>query len=474
MNAHSSTARNTRERFDTAPLKNTRVLIADSNQASQKHIKNEMSALGCMIVDCVTTPSELYLAARDSRYGLLFVDYSLDNENPGSLVFEELHNRQIPPPTTGFLAVTDNTRGQAIVSIAQAMPDEILIKPFSTEHVALKALAVYTRKMVLSSLNKAVLQDDLAGAERAYKEIYSEFPKYRHLARFLWARALLNAGEIERCEELIRLVLNNKSDPKLELILAEILLLRGKDVEAFSHLTQCNFNNPTFLPAVDMMAEKLWERDRVQEALRHLEKLSPSAHTCKRLRDLADLSLETGQINSYKTYLSKLVEYSYGTSMATEDDLYRMADLFFEQRKITEAMSFENRIRKLCNKSLESDLCSVIFTGRSLLAAGNAIKGAQTFELLDEKRDYLLNSASLGTLFAAVQLAFDSQLFVKAQFYLRALEQRIMSVGMRRRVERLRQRYSEQENSPDAMGRLEPTVLIEAGATLNKGKSAIE
>lgn len=425
------------KKTDANPLQGVRALIADRSIPTQKHIKDELSSLGASAIEIVNSVGDLFNALRDAKYNMIFVDYSLEEERPGSVLFEELATRISLPKQCAFFGLTDDTMGSSIVSMCEAGPDDILIKPFSAETIGRQTQRVYRRKKALRLANKAYDEKDIKALEMSVQDIALEAPKWKREATKVLVAGHMKFGRSDRAAVLIKELLKEGADVNLELYMGQIMISQKKMEEAEKWLKRCAEKYPDHVKTIDLYAERLWANGKREEALSMLEQLGVAAHgNSQRLRMMADLAQEVGDEFKYKTYLSKVIERTRGSNLASEDDYYRMADLFLENRKFEEAMSLEAIIRKIGNKSYERDFPSLILQTKSLVASENMEKAQETLDLIVSRNDFSLTDLSPGTLLSIAELCFVCGLKSVAMSYAKTLMKKDITRGMKERLKR--------------------------------------
>lgn len=327
-------------------LKGKEALIIDDLPGMRGSMRATLSSLGIESCDQTGTAREAVEKMRAKFYDLVVCDYYLGDATDGQQILEMVRRNRIISHKTLFIIVTAERTQDRVVSAADFLPDDYLVKPFTADTLGKRALSLLEKREYFQDVY-AALDDDKHGlAINRLEPLCANKNKYWIDAVRLMGGSLVQmeryADAISVFEEILKL----KEIPWAVMGKVKGLKGLGKVAEARQLLSALLQQHTEYLAGYDMMATLCAEAGDAAEAQKQIEKalaVVPAMHRQKRAGKLA---LESGDIDKAQQYLSEVVERGKYSFFKDPEDYTLLSHIHMEKGDTEQARSVLDMVGK--------------------------------------------------------------------------------------------------------------------------------
>lgn len=293
-----------------SPYRNKRILIIDDVAEMRSSIRSQVSSLGVEQTSVAATVRDaLDLLKTSNRFDIILCDYYLGGATDGQQFLEYIRLSGIISRATLFLMITAEQGYTSVITAAECLPDDYLLKPFTADALKSRIDRLLDKKQRLAHIDK--LQDQGRWQEMiaACDEIIAARDKYLLDAMRVKGNALLMTNRFDDAIEFYRRALQMRSMPWAKLGLAKAYQGSGQPEQAKLALNELLAETPRFLAAYDALGRLHRECGEADDALRILDKaceLSPNA--LARHRAIAGIAEEAADFGRVEKALRTVVQ----------------------------------------------------------------------------------------------------------------------------------------------------------------------
>ncbi|MDX9944560.1 MAG: response regulator, partial [Azonexus sp.] len=175
-----------------------RFLILDDLPEMRSSLRSQIGSLGCDNVTVSGTVKEALERFRDERFDVILCDYYLAGGTDGQQFLEYLRTRNLIGRGALFIMVTAEKNYESVVTAAECLPDDYLLKPFTAEILKIRLERLLEKKQRLVKVDQLQDRGDWAGVIRVCEEIIASRDRYLVDAMRIKGNALLMAGQAEK------------------------------------------------------------------------------------------------------------------------------------------------------------------------------------------------------------------------------------------------------------------------------------
>ncbi len=293
-----------------SPYRNKRILIIDDVAEMRSSIRSQVSSLGVEQTSVAATVRDAPdLLKTSNRFDIILCDYYLGGATDGQQFLEYIRSSGIISRATLFLMITAEQGYTSVITAAECLPDDYLLKPFTADALKSRIDRLLDKKQRLARIDK--LQDQGRWQEMiaACDEIIAARDKYLLDAMRIKGNALLMTNRFDEAIEFYRRALQMRSMPWAKLGLAKAYQGSGQPEQAKLALNELLAETPRFLAAYDALGRLHRECGEADDALRILDKaceLSPNA--LARHRAIAGIAEEAADFGRVEKALRTVVQ----------------------------------------------------------------------------------------------------------------------------------------------------------------------
>ena len=145
------------------PFKNKSVLILDDMPEARTSMRAQLGSLGCERIAVTATVKDALEQFKNDRFDVVLADYYLGGGTDGQQFLEYLRTRRIIGRGVLFVMVTAEKGYENVVTAAECLPDDYLLKPFTADVLKLRLERLLEKKLRLATLDKLQDKGDWAG-----------------------------------------------------------------------------------------------------------------------------------------------------------------------------------------------------------------------------------------------------------------------------------------------------------------------
>ncbi|HEX5341515.1 MAG TPA: tetratricopeptide repeat protein [Duganella sp.] len=311
---------------------NLSVLIVDPNQSMRASVHNMLTQVNITKVDHAVSAATAIRALSTRSYDVILCEYDLGTSadgagQDGQQLLEDLRHHKVISPWSIFVMLTSEGVYGKVVSAAELLPTDYILKPFTVDVLSQRIGRALERRAKFLPVYQLIGQGRAREAIEAC--LANEAAQARYAIDYARLRAELLAS-LERhadAEEAYTGILKLKPLGWAQLGQARAVYGLGRLADAEALLRQLLEENPKFMAAYDLLAQLLREQDRDADARQVLEDaVALSPHMVRRLRNLGDVALASGDVagaeKAYKQVVAK-AKYSEFRDPADHVNLVR-------------------------------------------------------------------------------------------------------------------------------------------------------
>lgn len=308
-----------------------RFLILDDLAEMRSSLRTQIASLGCdNVVVCSNVRGALeHLTSK--QFDVILCDYYLGGGTDGQQLLEYLRTRELISRNTLFIMVTAEKGYESVVTAAECLPDDYLLKPFTADTLNLRIERLLEKKARLAKVN--ALQDKHQWNEvvSACDEIIGSRDRYQVDAMRIRGNALIAGCRNVEAVAFYRQVLAARSLPWAKFGLARALHAQGELAACKQALDELIVESPRFLSAYDLLGRAHLESGQAAAALDILDLASKVApNSLSRHRAIAKVAEEQSDFTRVETALSHVVKRTRNSPLRDTADIARLGHALTE------------------------------------------------------------------------------------------------------------------------------------------------
>lgn len=314
------------------PYLNKRFLILDDLPEMRSSLRSQIRSLGCENISVCSNVKEALELFREGRFDVVLCDYYLGSGTDGQQFLEYLRTRTLISRSTLFIMVTAEKGYESVVTAAECLPDDYLLKPFTAEILKIRLERLLDKKQRLHKVD--LLQDraDWAGVIRACEDIIASRDRYIVDAMRIKGNALLMAGQADEAIAFYQQVLTMRPMPWAQLGLARAHAEAGDNAASKERLTALIDSSPHLLAAYDLLGKvqlKAGDADGALDTLDRARSISPNS--LARHRAIAGVAEVKGDFRRVEQALEHVVTKTRNSPLRESEDVARLGTALIEQ-----------------------------------------------------------------------------------------------------------------------------------------------
>jgi len=311
---------------------NLSVLIVDPNQSMRGSVHNMLTQVNITKVDHAVSAATAIRQLGLRSYDVILCEYDLAGSGDsggqdGQQLLEDLRHHRVISPWSIFIMLTSEGVYGKVVSAAELLPTDYILKPFTVDVLAQRITRALERRASFLPIYQMIGQGRSSEAIEACKT--AEVTQQRYVIDYARLRAELLAS-LERhidAEQAYDNILKTKQLGWAQLGQARAVYALGRLADARALLDALLAGNPKFMAAYDLLANVLRDMKLDEEAKQVLQDaVAISPHMVRRLRNLGDVAMATGDVvaaeGAYKQVVAK-AKYSEFRDPADHVNLVR-------------------------------------------------------------------------------------------------------------------------------------------------------
>lgn len=332
-----------------------RVLIIDDVPAMRNSIRRQVISLGIDQVNVAADDRRALELLQSSRFDILLCDYYLGGSTDGQQFLEYLRTRRIISRAALFVMITAEKRYASVITAAECLPDDYLLKPFTAEILRSRLDRLLERKLRLARIDQLHDQGRWSEIIPLCNEIIAARDKFLVDALRVKGNALILTGRFDQAIGFYRQALQKRSMPWAKLGLAKAYEGTGDREQAKRTLADLIAETPRFLAAYDVLGRLHRDAGEPEEALNVLDRaceLSPNA--LARHRAIGACAEEVGDFARVEQAMSTVLHKTRDTPLRDLDDYARLGNAWIELGDAGKAIALITEARSSFKESSET------------------------------------------------------------------------------------------------------------------------
>lgn len=356
-----------------APISFTdrKILVIDDMPDMRTTMRNQMQALGIINVSLASNVKDALNFISQRTYDVILCDYYLGGSTDGQQFLEYLRSTNKISRATLFIMITAETGFNSVITAAECLPDDYLLKPFTGETLKIRLERLLERKARLANIDRLQDKGDWPAIIKACDDIIAVRDKYMVDAMRIKGNALLTLNRVDDAIKFYQDALKLRDMPWAKLGLARALKSRGEGSHAGQILEGIIQDNPKLLAAYDLLGKIHTEAGDAQKALNVLDnacKIAP--HSLARQRSIAHLAEETGDFARVDKALSVVVKQTENSPLRDPADFVKLTNALNETGELERAVGVIKKAQESFKENAEVKLFAAI-ESVTQLKAGN-------------------------------------------------------------------------------------------------------
>lgn len=323
-----------------AQLAGLSILLIDDMALVRQELRSQLAQLGATQVMQASAPDDAIDKLRANSFDLVLCDYNLNRQTDGQQLLEYVRAQGILSQATLFVMVTAEQEYVAVASAAEVLPDDYVLKPFTTNALGERLKALLARQVAFKAVNQHLARKDHAAAAAACVALAGPSSKYQILALRRQAECHLELGQHVQAKALYEQLLALRDDLSwAQLGLAKCLRAANRHAEAASATTAVVEANPQFVQAYDLLADLAEEQGDDERALQILLKSAAVVPSARRSRRVADVAYRAGDLACARENYAAACKLTRGSRTAEASDVLQLSQVHLDEGNAAAAMA---------------------------------------------------------------------------------------------------------------------------------------
>lgn len=314
-------------------------LVVDDYEGMRSILRNMLTRAGAQRIDFAANGLTALAALDKSSYDVVLCDLYLGAGINGLQVLEEARARELLGPAAVWLIVSSEKTPEMVTGIAEAKPDDYLIKPITESTLITRLGRQILKKQALAAIEQAIRDHEYLKAMRlADARLVYDRPHARELQRILAELSMLT-GQTARAQGIFEQILTEREIPWAMLGLAKIHVQEGHPDAARKLLQQLSDGHPTYLEGHDWLArilEQQGEWEAAQDVLQRAVTISP--HSPARQTRLGQVAFKRQDLDTAESALKKAIGLYEHVIRKSPDPYLGLTQVYVERKDTGQAL----------------------------------------------------------------------------------------------------------------------------------------
>ncbi|WP_448564686.1 tetratricopeptide repeat protein [Thalassotalea ganghwensis] len=297
----------------TLDYEHKKFLVIDSIKQSRDVLKIFSYSLGVKHVDTNHHPADILQLCENNRYDVILLGYDLgDNRKNGQQLLEELRAKQLISRQCIVVMITAEISQAMVLAALEHKPDEYLVKPYTLKDLSVRLSRCFDKKVAMHEIYCALDEGNHHKVIHLCDRAIKANTAYKHECLGIKSRQYFQLKEYDKAKRIYQTYFGSTNCQWAALGLGKIALIENKFEEAEKLFQAVIDDNPLYLSAYDWLARTYKANHQEEKAEQILEQaLLVSPRSVKRLKDYAQLCLDTNQLAKATKAFSKTNELSH-------------------------------------------------------------------------------------------------------------------------------------------------------------------
>lgn len=325
---------------------NKSVLILDDMPEMRSSLRAQLSSLGCEKVTVSGNVKDALQHFATTRFDVILCDYYLAGGTDGQQFLEYLRTRNIIGRSVVFIMITAEKNYESVVTAAECLPDDYLLKPFTAEVLKVRMERLLEKKDRLARVDQLQDKGDWHGVIAACNDILAAKDRYMIDVMRIKGNALLFAGQGAEAVEFYRQALNLRPMPWARLGLARAQQQQGEIKDSIDTLEALIVDEPRLMAAYDLLGKLHLASGHTETALSILENAQTiSPNSLARHRAIATVAEKKGDYARVEQALDQVVKKTRNSPLRETRDIAQLGKALTEIGESAKAVTLLEEAR---------------------------------------------------------------------------------------------------------------------------------
>ncbi|MES2263475.1 MAG: tetratricopeptide repeat protein [Pseudomonadota bacterium] len=342
---------------------NLSILIVDPNQGMRASLRNMLTQVGVAKVDDAVSSGTAIRQLGKKSYDLILCEYDLgngsgDSGQDGQQLLEDLRHHKVIGQWTIFIMLTSEGIYSKVVSAAELLPSDYILKPFTIDVLSQRIARQLERRATFLPIYQMIGQGKVRDAIKACLASETAQPRYAIDYARLRAELLVMLGDLAAAEQVYQAIVLTRPVGWAQLGQARCLFQLKRYPEAQQHLETLIVQNPKFMAAYDLLAQTLQAQGQDNDAKKVLQDaVAISPHMVRRLRHLGEVAYATGDVEGAEKAFKQVVAKAKYSEFRDPEDHVNLVRTLVKKGDATGAGSVLRDLERSLRGSPNTEVC---------------------------------------------------------------------------------------------------------------------
>ncbi|MBP6801463.1 MAG: response regulator, partial [Zoogloea sp.] len=186
---------------------NKKFLIVDDMPEMRSSLRSQLASLGHSRVAISSNVKTAVAQLEQDSFDVILCDYFLGDGSDGQQLLEHVRKRKLISRSTLFIMITAEKGYVSVMTAAECLPDDYLLKPFTADALKLRLESLLDKKARLAKVDAMQDKERWPEVVAACDEIIASGDRYQTEARRIRGNALIACGRFDEAMAFYRQVL---------------------------------------------------------------------------------------------------------------------------------------------------------------------------------------------------------------------------------------------------------------------------
>ena len=323
-----------------------RVLIIDDMPEMRSTMRTQLSTLGITKVNMAGSARDAIEQLKSAPIDIVVCDYNLGKNTDGQQLLEYVRGNGLIARSVIYLMVTAESGYGSVITAAECLPDDYLIKPFTAENLKQRIERLIEKKSRLSTIDKLWDAGQWSRIIQECEALIAAKDKYALDALRIKGNALLASRQFAEAKTFYQKAIEARPVPWAQLGLAKALHAMSDIDGAKAILGETIAANKSLLAAYDLLGRIHHEEGSHDKALDVLDdacKIAPNS--LARQRAIAGIAEESGDFQRVEAALNQVIQRTRHTPLRSVSDFAKLGTAIAENGDPAKAISLLDEAR---------------------------------------------------------------------------------------------------------------------------------
>lgn len=343
------------------PYSTKSILILDDMPEMRSSLRAQVASLGCERVAVSSNVKDALEQFKSTSFDVILCDYYLAGGTDGQQFLEFLRTRNIIGRGVLFVMVTAEKGYESVVTAAECLPDDYLLKPFTADTLKMRLERLLEKKKRLARVDLMQDKGNWPEVISACDEIIAAKDRYLVDVMRIKGHAMLLAGRFEAAVDFYQSTLDMRPMPWAKLGLARALHHSGEVVRCKATLGDLISESPRLMAAYDLLGQLHLVSGDADAALATLDSARQiSPNSLARYRAIASVAEEKGDFSRVEQALEQVVKKTRNSPLRETVDFARLGNALTEMGEADKAVALLEEARITFKEDANNPLLAAV------------------------------------------------------------------------------------------------------------------